>query len=77
MIKTYYQIAINGKPQRFVGGSKTGNVVSAGSGLDGPDEFVSEKNASDKAARFGLVGYSVIAVPRDIGAPTNLSEVGF
>ena len=76
-IKTYYQVSINGKAQRFVGNGRTACAVPAGTGLDGPDEFVSEANARSKADRFGLAGYDVVPVPRDIGTPTNLTEVGF
>jgi len=76
-IKTYYHVVLDGKPQRFVGNAKTGHVVPAGTGIDGPDEFVFAANANNKAGRFGLVGYSIVPVTRDIGTPTNLVEVGF
>lgn len=76
-IRTYYQVTIGGKPQRFVGNRKTGCVVPAGTGLDGPSEFVSEANAHTKADQFGIVVYDIISVSRDIGTPTNLTEVGF
>lgn len=77
MIKTRYQIVIEDKPQRFVGSPSKGRVVPAGDGLDFPDEFASESDAHNRATRFGLLGYSVIPVSRDIGTPTNLNEIGF
>lgn len=75
--KTRYQIVIDGMPQRFVGGPTKGRVVPAGDGLDFPDEFTSEERACCKAARFGLVGYTLRTVVRDIGTPTHLAEIGF
>lgn len=75
--KTYFQVVIDGKPQRFVGGPTKGCVVPAGDGLDFPDEFSSEESARSKADRFGLVAYGIRRVLRDIGTPTNLAEVGF
>lgn len=76
-IKTYFQVVVDGKPQRFVGSPSKGCVVPAGTGLDGPDDFASEQNARNEATRFGLVGFDIIPVIRDIGTPTNLAEVGF
>lgn len=78
-VKTYYRIEIAGQPQRLYINSRTKEKCSvpAGTGLDGPDEFSNKEIADQKAERWGLKGYELKPVTRDIGKPTNLSEIGF
>lgn len=77
--KIFYRIMIDGKPQRLYINSCTKErcAVPAGEGLDGPNEFSSEAGAEKRAGDWGLTGYSIVPVSRDIGTPTRLTEIGF
>lgn len=77
--KTYFHITVAGQPQRLYINSSTKErcAVNGSDRMDGPNEFSSEADARKKADEWGLAGYGIDSITRDIGKPTRLTEIGF